>query len=144
MISNLNSVVLHPKYKLTYFQSKKWPEEWVDAARLVLREQWMTYYKPSDSEELGSQSSTSNAESVSSTRILEYAIGSFNYLLDHARESLCCSWRFRHWYYLWWTRRVPQHPNNIYEESWPSCMVVCNWHFKSAGSHGDWLFISTQ
>ena len=65
MISNLNFIVLHPKYKLMYFQSKKWPEEWIDAARLVLREQWTSHYKPSDSEEPGSQSSSSNSESVS-------------------------------------------------------------------------------
>ena len=42
MSSNLNFIVLHPKYKLTYFWSKKWLEEWVDAAQLVLQEQWTT------------------------------------------------------------------------------------------------------
>ena len=38
--------MLHPKYKLSYFRKKKWPEDWVDAERTVLREQWNTYYKP--------------------------------------------------------------------------------------------------
>jgi len=53
-------LVLHPKYKLTYFQSKKWPQEWIDAARTVLREQWSTNYKPSSSDEPATQSSTSS------------------------------------------------------------------------------------
>jgi hypothetical protein len=65
MSSNLNFIVLHPMYKLTYLRSKKWPEKWVDAARLVLQEQWTTYYKPSNSEEPGSQSLASNSELVS-------------------------------------------------------------------------------
>ena len=83
MVSNLDFIVLHPKYKLTYFRSKKWPDAWVNAARLVLREQWMTYYKPSNSEEPRSdesQSSASNAESVSfNTFLLEYMVDLFNY-----------------------------------------------------------------
>ena len=83
MVSNLNFIVLHPKYKLTYFWSKKWPDELVNAARLVLREQWTTYYKPSDSEEPGSngsQSSASNSELVSfNTFLLEYMVDLFIY-----------------------------------------------------------------
>ena len=80
MISNLNFIVLHPKYKLTYFRSKKWPEKWVNAARVVLQEQWTTYYKPSDSEEPGSQCSASNSESVSfNTFILKYIVDLFIY-----------------------------------------------------------------
>jgi hypothetical protein len=83
MVSNLDFIVLHPKYKLTYFRSKKWPDAWVNAARLVLREQWTTYYKPSNPEEPGSQSSTSNFESDQSvslnTFLLEYIVDLFIY-----------------------------------------------------------------
>ena len=82
-VSNLNLIVLHTKYKLTYFRSKKWPDEWVNAARLVLWEQWTTYYKPSDSEEPGSdgsQSSASNSELVSfNTFHLKYMVDLFIY-----------------------------------------------------------------
>ncbi|KAF8869265.1 hypothetical protein CPB84DRAFT_1755303 [Gymnopilus junonius] len=41
------AMILNPKYKLMYFTAKKWPQEWIDAALTVLREHWMTYYKPS-------------------------------------------------------------------------------------------------
>jgi hypothetical protein len=51
--------VLHPKYKLSYFRTKKWPEEWIETAKEVLREQWLTNYKPGDPLEATSQSSSS-------------------------------------------------------------------------------------
>jgi hypothetical protein len=41
--------VLNPKYKLSYFRTKDWEEEWIDAALKVLHDQWTTYYKPSQS-----------------------------------------------------------------------------------------------
>ena len=55
--------MLHPKYKLSYFRSKNWPEEWVDAARTVLREQGSAYYKPFNNlnADTSSQSSISPA-----------------------------------------------------------------------------------
>ena len=57
------TLVLNPKYKLTYFRAKKWPQDWIDAALTVLRDHWTTYYKPSGSQ---TQVVQSARESVSS------------------------------------------------------------------------------
>lgn len=41
-----NSIVLHPKYKLTYFANANWESTWIETARQLLREEWERYYKP--------------------------------------------------------------------------------------------------
>ena len=41
-------VVLHPRYKTTYFIKAKWPQEWITTAEELLREQWAKYYKAKD------------------------------------------------------------------------------------------------
>jgi hypothetical protein len=64
-----NFAVLHPKYKLTYFRAKKWPQPWIDAALVVLREQWSNHYKSDDLSEPGSQSSSSSASVSPFSRI---------------------------------------------------------------------------
>ena len=56
--------MLHPKYKLSYFWLKNWPEEWVDAAHTVLREQWSSYYKPHNDSELDPSSQSSSSTLV--------------------------------------------------------------------------------
>jgi hypothetical protein len=38
--------VLHPKYKLAYFQKAQWEQEWIDTAKDMLRDEWETTYKP--------------------------------------------------------------------------------------------------
>jgi hypothetical protein len=38
--------VLHPKYKLNYFEKEEWPMEWKEAAKTVLWTHWEEYYKP--------------------------------------------------------------------------------------------------
>jgi hypothetical protein len=40
------SVGLHPKYKLAYFQSHQWEPEWIDTARSLIQDVWTTVYKP--------------------------------------------------------------------------------------------------
>ena len=52
-IFHIVRLVLNPKYKLKYFESKNWPQIWVDAALEVLRDQWETNYKPSVSDSQG-------------------------------------------------------------------------------------------
>jgi len=64
LLSSRLSSVLHPKYKLSYFRSKNWPEEWIDAARAVLREQWSSYYKPHNDSELDPSSQLSSSSVV--------------------------------------------------------------------------------
>jgi hypothetical protein len=39
-------VVLHPRYKLAYFRDAQWPQQWIDAAEKIVREQWEEHYKP--------------------------------------------------------------------------------------------------
>ena len=48
---------------MSYFRSKNWPEEWVDAARSVLREHWSLYYKPRKDLDHSSQPSESSSTS---------------------------------------------------------------------------------
>lgn len=40
------AMILHPRYKLTYFREAKWPSEWIDAAVSIVREQWEDHYRP--------------------------------------------------------------------------------------------------
>jgi len=56
---SFNFTVLHPKYKLTYFWAKKWPQPWIDTALVMLQEQWSNHYNLDDLSEPGSQSSSS-------------------------------------------------------------------------------------
>ncbi|TFK84149.1 hypothetical protein K466DRAFT_497099, partial [Polyporus arcularius HHB13444] len=35
--------VMHPKYKVQYFVSQKWPQGWIDTAKDILREEWKRY-----------------------------------------------------------------------------------------------------
>jgi hypothetical protein len=39
-------LVLHPRYKSTYFQKAGWPREWIRTAEDILRKEWETNYKP--------------------------------------------------------------------------------------------------
>ncbi len=34
---------MHPGYKLQYFHSQNWLQDWIDEAILVLREEWNDY-----------------------------------------------------------------------------------------------------
>ena len=38
-------VVLHPRYKTTYFTCAKWPAEWTSAAEALIRKVWAEKYK---------------------------------------------------------------------------------------------------
>lgn len=47
MCSTLISLlVLHPAFKLTYFRKRRWPEEWIEAATNLVKEEWTKNYKP--------------------------------------------------------------------------------------------------
>jgi hypothetical protein len=39
-------LVLHPRYKSTYFIKAKWPQNWISTAEDLLREHWEKDYKP--------------------------------------------------------------------------------------------------
>lgn len=61
-------VVLHPKFKMTYFNKENWQPDWIDTARQLLRDEWNKYYKPtidvSFLEEAGPTMSSSNPVSL--------------------------------------------------------------------------------
>ncbi|PIL25427.1 hypothetical protein GSI_13317 [Ganoderma sinense ZZ0214-1] len=40
------AMILHPRYKLTYFHKQNWLPEWIDRARELVRTEWRTNYKP--------------------------------------------------------------------------------------------------
>lgn len=46
----LHGLVLHPRYKSTYFQKAGWPQEWIQTAEDILRKEWKVNYKLSTSE----------------------------------------------------------------------------------------------
>jgi len=50
------SLVLNPKYQLSYFHAKKWLEEWIDGALSVLRKHWVNNYKLSNTQEATTKS----------------------------------------------------------------------------------------
>jgi hypothetical protein len=39
------SPVLHPAYKVAYFQKRNWPEEWITTAIDLMQEEWSINYK---------------------------------------------------------------------------------------------------
>ena len=83
--------MLHPKYKLSYFRAKKWPEEWVKAAKTVLREQWLTNYNANNSSEPSSQSSSSVSCFSSPTPLCINLTLTFRVVQEAARDSLFSS-----------------------------------------------------
>ncbi|KLO09608.1 hypothetical protein SCHPADRAFT_833804, partial [Schizopora paradoxa] len=42
------AMMLHPRYKTSYFEQEKWEKEWVDTAKDILMNQWETYYKSAE------------------------------------------------------------------------------------------------
>ncbi|KAI0682997.1 hypothetical protein C8T65DRAFT_595632, partial [Cerioporus squamosus] len=45
-IVHRNAMVFTPRYKLQYFRTQDWPEEWITEARDLAREEYRTQYKP--------------------------------------------------------------------------------------------------
>ncbi|THU95120.1 hypothetical protein K435DRAFT_798347 [Dendrothele bispora CBS 962.96] len=39
-------MLLHPRFKLSYFRQEGWPKEWEMAAIQIIREHWKEYYEP--------------------------------------------------------------------------------------------------
>ncbi|RDX44757.1 hypothetical protein OH76DRAFT_1359217 [Lentinus brumalis] len=37
---------MHPGYKLQHFRNVGWPEEWIQVAETMIRDEWETYYRP--------------------------------------------------------------------------------------------------
>jgi hypothetical protein len=44
--AHVNKLVLHPRYKSSYFHKAGWPREWITTAENILRAEWNTNYKP--------------------------------------------------------------------------------------------------
>lgn len=44
--AHVNKLVLHPRYKSSYFHKAAWPREWITTAEKILRAEWDTNYKP--------------------------------------------------------------------------------------------------
>ena len=38
--------VLHPRYKINYFRTQEWPEDWITEAMDLIRGEWTSRYKP--------------------------------------------------------------------------------------------------
>ena len=38
--------MLHPQYKLDYFEKAGWEQKWIDTAKSMLRDEFETYYMP--------------------------------------------------------------------------------------------------
>jgi hypothetical protein len=39
------STVLHPRHKLDYFRKADWPEEWINVAKKIVRDEYEHTYK---------------------------------------------------------------------------------------------------
>ena len=59
---------MHPRYKLTYFQAREWPAEWVQIAEDLTRAAWNRSYKPRSETIIGdhAEGSASSRSKVSS------------------------------------------------------------------------------
>lgn len=48
-MTNYTTKVLHPRYKLDYFKTAGWEEEWIGAARAIVRAEFeRTYARPAE------------------------------------------------------------------------------------------------
>lgn len=47
--SHLCYLVLHPRIKTQYFKKAGWEEEWIENAKFIAKNEWVTNYKPSTS-----------------------------------------------------------------------------------------------
>ncbi|KAF8997612.1 hypothetical protein BDQ17DRAFT_1248460 [Cyathus striatus] len=57
------SMILHPEYKLEYFKSAEWPEDWICTAKEVLHAQFELHYKKSS--DIDSETIETNTINVS-------------------------------------------------------------------------------
>ncbi|KAH9915974.1 uncharacterized protein BXZ73DRAFT_24955, partial [Epithele typhae] len=39
------AMVLHPRYKMEYFKSEHWPDDWIETAKTVVRDRYDAVYK---------------------------------------------------------------------------------------------------
>ncbi|KAL0570740.1 hypothetical protein V5O48_011221, partial [Marasmius crinis-equi] len=53
------AMIMHPRYKLSYFRKEKWPQDWIDAVVKSVKALWTDYYKPQDEAD-GQQKSVIN------------------------------------------------------------------------------------
>jgi hypothetical protein len=85
--------VLHPSYKLEYFQNAEWPDDWIEHATDRLKEQFRSVYAEMDVDNPTSSQATlvsqlyllqSSANSLCSGSAISLALKSF----QHVRRSL--------------------------------------------------------
>jgi hypothetical protein len=70
-------LVLHPRHKLEYFKAQKWENEWIQAARNIVREEFDRSYKESGFEDAMQLDST--------VSIFKPILSTFAYLFPHRR-----------------------------------------------------------
>ncbi|KAF9235064.1 hypothetical protein BU15DRAFT_50510 [Melanogaster broomeanus] len=46
--NNFIPEVLHPRHKLTYFKNARWPDNWIQTAETIVRDEFARSYQPSD------------------------------------------------------------------------------------------------
>lgn len=46
------AIILHPRYKTTYFSKARWPRAWIDTAVSIFRAEWETNYEPTQTAKL--------------------------------------------------------------------------------------------
>ena len=70
-------LVLHPRHKLEYFKAQKWENEWIQAARDIVREEFDRSYK---------ESASDNAMQVDSTvSTFKSKLPTYTYFFSHPR-----------------------------------------------------------
>jgi hypothetical protein len=57
-------IVLHPQYKLEYFRTANWEQEWIDTAEDLLRTQFQNKYEEFDEVSPPSNGRTSSPSSL--------------------------------------------------------------------------------
>lgn len=55
-----SDLVLHPRYKKSYFVHKKWLPDWIDTVVSIAQEIWDRYYKPTITKTCESESQVSH------------------------------------------------------------------------------------
>jgi hypothetical protein len=58
-------LVLHPRYKSSYFSKAGWLREWIDEAERLLRLEWATNYRPVTATVVSQSESSSTSLDVS-------------------------------------------------------------------------------
>jgi hypothetical protein len=88
-------LVLHPRYKSSYFLKAGWPRDWIDEAEKITREEWKANYQPTTNPGIPIANNSETSSAVSPLFfVFRYLQKEFNSVAIFGRQKIFrCSYR---------------------------------------------------